>query len=44
MDPTTARTEARAARGVRSEARAPQAKADTGIGSRAAVGGSLGTS
>jgi hypothetical protein len=44
MDPTTARTDFGTARGARSEAKASLAKAGTGAGSRAANGGSLGTS
>jgi len=44
MDPTTARTDFGTARGARSEAKASPAKANAEVGSRAANGGSLGTS
>lgn len=41
---TAVRTDTRTASGVRGEAGAPLAEAVTGVGSRAASGGSLGTS
>lgn len=44
MEPTTARTDFGTARGTRSEAKASPAKAGTEVDSRAANGGSLGTS